>query len=250
MSKGFSLSAKLYLGFGSVLVISAALGVFAFTRLLIINKASAAITQDCLPGILSISKVNSLAKDNLRWTNGVILADTKAEVAAEEEKIKANVLLVEKSFKEYEASIVLPKDRELFEATKAPLAEFRSVRNEVVALAEEGKKDEAEAMLKTRLRPAFQKFEESINALVDFNVRNSDDESVKITAAIASAKTGIALGLLLAMALGASIGIFLSRSISNALNRVINSLTEGSEQVSSASTQVSQSSQQMAEGAS
>jgi methyl-accepting chemotaxis protein len=250
MFKNLGLSAKLYLGFASVLAIATALGVFAYTRLVKINQASTTITKDCLPGIISISKINAINKDNMRWTLASILAENKTEFQAEGEKIKANVQLVEAATKEYEATITLDRDRQLFEATKQPLAEYRKLRGEVLALAEAGKSNEAVYLLKAGLRPAYRKFEETLNALIAFNIENSNKEGTIITEDVSSAKTGIATGLLLAIAAGAGIGIFLSRSISSALTKVINSLTEGSEQVSSASGQVSQSSQQMAEGAS
>ena len=250
MFKGFGLSAKLYLGFGCVLAISAALGVFAYTQLVVINTSSEAITKDCLPGVISINKINALAKDNMRWTLVAILAENPAEVAIEKEKIKTNIEMVEKARKEYEASITLPKDRELFEATKGPLDEFRKARGMVVALAEAGKNKDAEAELKSQLRPAYAKYEKTLIDLIEFNIQNSEMQSTKIQDGVSSAKSGIVIGLFLAIGMGAAIGIFLSKSISSALTKVINSLTEGSEQVSSASSQVSQSSQQMAEGAS
>ncbi|MBW8015100.1 MAG: hypothetical protein FVQ82_02865, partial [Planctomycetes bacterium] len=49
--------------------------------------------------------------------------------------------------------------------------------------------------------------------------------------------------------LGLGIGIFLTRSITKVLNRIVSSLTEGSEQVTSAAGQVSSASQSLAEGA-
>ncbi|MDQ3000946.1 MAG: methyl-accepting chemotaxis protein [Fibrobacterota bacterium] len=250
MFKGLGLSAKLYLGFGCVLAVSAALGIFAYTRLVVIEGAANAITKDCLPGVISINKVNALAKDNMRWTLVSILAETKAEVAVEMEKIKANVELVEKARKDYEATITLPEDRELYELTKGPLAEFRKNLKMVLALAEAGKRKEAEEELKSQLRPAYSKYEKTLIDLIDFNIKNSDKQSARIQEGVSSAESGIIIGLILAIGIGGAIGIFLSRSISSALTKVINSLTEGSEQVSSASGQVSQSSQQMAEGAS
>ena len=51
------------------------------------------------------------------------------------------------------------------------------------------------------------------------------------------------------MILGLSIGIFLTRSITKVLNRIVAALTEGAEQVASASGQVSAASQSLAEGA-
>jgi len=52
-----------------------------------------------------------------------------------------------------------------------------------------------------------------------------------------------------AVASGLLIGIFLTRSITKVLNRIVDALTEGAEQVASASGQVSSASQSLAEGA-
>jgi methyl-accepting chemotaxis protein len=250
MFKNLGLSAKLYLGFASVLVITAALGIFAYTRLVMIKGASDAITKDCLPGIISINKINSLNKDNMRWTLAAILSGNPADVNVEKEKIKANAQLVEADFKDYEATVASDRDRQLLEATREPMAEYRKLRIEVLALAEAGKRDEAYALMKQSLRPAYKKFEETMDALTAFNVSNSATQSTRIDNGVASAENGILMGLLLAIGMGAAIGILLSRSIASALTRVIDSLTQGSEQVSAASGQVSQSSQSMAEGAS
>jgi len=65
-------------------------------------------------------------------------------------------------------------------------------------------------------------------------------------------KLGATLSTLLTLVgiiLGIALTFFITRSIMKPINRVIGSLTTGSEQVSSASSQVSASSQQMAEGA-
>jgi methyl-accepting chemotaxis protein len=250
MLNGFSLSAKLYLGFASITLIAAALGGFAFTRLVAIDKSVASISTDAIPGITVMNQVNSLAKDNMRWTTAAILAENKAETDVEIEKIRQNVEVVNKLFKEYEAGIWDARDRELFEATKEPLTAFREIRKEVLTLAEAQKSKEAVTELKTRLRPAYKKYEESIEALVDYNVKSANQESAQVMGMVHAAKTGIVMGLTLALALAGLIGFFLSRSISSALNGVISALSAGSQQVSAASSQLSQSSQQMAEGAS
>jgi len=250
MFQGKSLSAKLLFGFAAVVAIATMLGVFAFTRLIAIDKSAKAVTGDCLPGVISINKIASLAKDNMRWTTSAFLADNAAEVGIEEEKIRINVEASNAEWKDYESTIIQPKDRELCDAAKGPMEEMQNRRKEVLDLLKLGKKDLAEVALKTRLRPAFNKYEEAVQALVDFNKRNSDTEGAAISSAVRSAKSGILIGLALAVAFGAGIGIFLSRSISSALNKVIATLSSGSDQVASASNQVSQSSQQMAEGAS
>jgi methyl-accepting chemotaxis protein len=57
-------------------------------------------------------------------------------------------------------------------------------------------------------------------------------------------------GLLLTILVGIALAVFISRGITRAVNRVIEGLREGSEQVASAANQVAQASQSMAESAS
>jgi methyl-accepting chemotaxis protein len=67
---------------------------------------------------------------------------------------------------------------------------------------------------------------------------------------LGSASTAMLFGLGAALAIGLTMAFFLTRSISGPIRRVISGLTEGAEQVASASTQVSSASQSLAEGAS
>ncbi len=67
---------------------------------------------------------------------------------------------------------------------------------------------------------------------------------------LGSAATITLVGLVVAVLVGIFLAIFLIRSITGPINKVIDGLQTGSEQVSSASGQVASASQQMAEGAS
>jgi len=68
--------------------------------------------------------------------------------------------------------------------------------------------------------------------------------------ALASASTIMVIGLIVAMIVGLLLAYFITRSITAPLQRVIDSLRAGSEQVSSAAGQVAESGQGLAEGAS
>jgi methyl-accepting chemotaxis protein len=151
----------------------------------------------------------------------------------------------------YQSTMVLEKDRQLFEVAKTTREKYVKLwTTELLPLSRAMKTKEAMEVYKAKVDPAFQEFYAAAGNLVIFNKENGETSGTRITKDVSSATTGIVIGLIAALALGASIGIFLSRSISTALNVVIQSLSSGSEQVSSASSQVSQSSQQMAEGAS
>ena len=65
-----------------------------------------------------------------------------------------------------------------------------------------------------------------------------------------TSSTVMMIGLVVALVTGVALAIFITLSITRPINRVIDGLTEGAEQVASASEQVSSSSQSLAEGAS
>ncbi len=251
MFKGMSLSAKLYAGFGAVLLIAVALGAFAYTRLVTISTESNLMTNDCWPGLYMAEEIQKRSQQNIFLTSDHLLASDKADqerVEGEMLKLKAGI---DKSLADYEGTITTAEDKELFGKIAPARAKFLAIRNQAVLPPSRlGKLAEAQAAFKHQLQPAFDEYLAVCQALVELNKRNGDGIGVEITHATSAAKSGILFGLLAAVAMGASVGIFLSRSISSALNQVITSLSSGSDQVASASNQVSQSSQQMAEGAS
>jgi len=250
MLKGSSLSVKLYMGFAAVLAIVAALGTFAFTRLVKINGESNAITTDFLPGIYMAEEIQKKTQENIILTSKHIIADDKQEMDGIEAEIKGVGLEIDQLLKDYEVTITTEKDREAFSKIPAAREKFVSVRNQdVLPLSREGKPKEATVAFKQKLQPAYVAYMEACQTVVNINKEGGEIGGKQIMASVSAAKSGILIGLLTALAVGAAIGIFLSRSISSALNRVIESLSEGSHQVSTASNQVSEASQSLAEGA-
>jgi methyl-accepting chemotaxis protein len=251
MLKGMSLSAKLYWGFGVVLMVATALGSFAYVKLIGIKKEQQLITTDCLPGVYTIGELKSQVISVLLGTNEVIRSTDPAEITNDLKTMDEIVAKTEQTLVEYEKTITRSEDRNFFNTIKSTREVFMNIRtNEVIPLVKARRFKEAEDIMNSKGNQASDKYIAAIQASVDDNKSSADKAGERIERAVSSAQTGIIAGLVIAIALGGSIGIFLSRSISIALNKVISSLSDGSEQVSSASTQVSQSSQQMAEGAS
>jgi methyl-accepting chemotaxis protein len=80
-------------------------------------------------------------------------------------------------------------------------------------------------------------------------LKETSDLSDVAAISLSRASTIMIVGLVCALIIGVVVAIFITRSITKPINRIIAGLTEGSEQVSSASGQVSSSSQSLAEGA-
>jgi len=81
-------------------------------------------------------------------------------------------------------------------------------------------------------------------------LKDTTDAAARAANLLSSATTTIVGGLALAILLGAGLAFFITRGTNGVLNRVAASLSDGSRQVVSAASQVSGSSQSLAEGAS
>ena len=245
------LAGKLYFGFGAVLVVQLLLGGFLYQRLGSVESLEKIITADCLPGMAAVARIQVLARENFELVPEHIMAkDAKARETAEARMLAIKVDL-DKALAEYEGTITQADDRALF-STIAPLrASYLNARNTAVfPLSRAGKVEEANQAYINLLRPEFQKFAKVIGDLSDWNEHHGEKTGALIKASVKAANQGLITGLGVAIVVAGLVGFFLSRSIANALKRVIGSLESGSGQISSASGQVSQSSQSLAEGAS
>jgi methyl-accepting chemotaxis protein len=226
------------------------LGLFAYVQLRGIDKHAKSITADAMPGIQFTLRLQMASQENIALLLEHILSDAKVKEPLEA-AMAENGKEISKILEEYKKSIIDSKEKDLFEAIGPAREKYVAARNDyVLPLSRQLKTDEALASFKAHFMPVFTDYLTAVEKCVAYNEANGQRYGAEITSAVGMASKGILIGLLLALSVGAAIGIFLGRSISSALNKVIGSLTEGSEQVTSASGQVSASSQMMAEGAS
>lgn len=247
--KNWTIGKRIIFGFATLLAVSAALGLFAFTRLIAITTQSHRITQDCLPGVYYVGQIDAINQANYTLTHRWLLIAQPADRAAIEAEMKANSDKLSELYKNYETSITLPRDRELYDAVMTARAPYTEARKAVLAA---GKSENSAAqidLLKSRLDPAYQTYRAAIRALVDFNKVNGDDAGTMIMAAVASAKTGIFTGLAIALALGVAVAIAIIRDVNRALRQIAMTLQGGSSEVAAAAGQVATASQTLAHGA-
>ena len=97
---------------------------------------------------------------------------------------------------------------------------------------------------------SFSKSETLLNKIVNINQVAGETASEDARGQASFLNAASVVGLIIGVALAMGLGIMISRSINKALTRIVNGLTAGAEQTSSASEQVSSASQSLAQGAS
>ena len=241
---------RLAAGFASVLLLAVSVGMYAFVQVRTIAAEAEVIATDSMPGLYLISQAESTTKDNLGLVAQHIMSQDAQEMAGFEAEAADRGDKIDALLAEYEKTITQPRDRALFDAIAPLRAEFLRIRDkQVVALSRAQETAEATSVLRTTLRPAFDRYVGALRALADYNKANADATGAEIQATVGSASTGIVTGLALVVLLGCGVALFIVRGTNGILRSAVVDLREGAEQVVSAAGQVATSSQSLSQGA-
>jgi methyl-accepting chemotaxis protein len=130
------------------------------------------------------------------------------------------------------------------EATREAANKYKAVLNEFLANWIELQKVGADRTI------AGNTVLEACAATADAGMKSTNTTSADAVTSLSSSKLVMIIGLFVALVVGCVVAYFITASITGPINRVINGLSEASDQVASASGQVSMASQTLAEGAS
>ena len=241
---------RILTGFAVCITITAALGLFTYWRIKVIDTHATTIVKESLPGIANAGTIEA----NTHRSGSLVLQHLLAENKQDMEKIEAQIHATtegnNKAYKELEATITSQSERQLYDAAITARAAYSAARNKILASSREGKKKEALELYHDEFVPPFDKLVEMTIALNDANRKSAVEDSDQIANAVGNGKTGSVVGIMAAVLAGAALATLITRAVNKALNRIAESLSSGSQQTSSAAGQVSSSSQSLAQGAS
>jgi methyl-accepting chemotaxis protein len=241
---------RVVLGFASITLIAAVLGAFALLELTKIGRISLGIANDALPGTALSGEIAMMTEQNRGLLLEHVIADNEKQFADVEERITDTRTRLDDVVKRYEATITLDADRQLFATVTAARADWSATREAVMSLSRAMKPKEAMEAYTNKAYPAFRKMRTAVAAMSEFNQKNGEAMGVATQASVNSGKTGVSIGIGCAIAISVLLGVLIVRSVNKVLNRIANTLGEGSAQVAAASGQVAAGSQSLAQGAS
>ncbi len=242
------LGTKLYSGFGVVLCLMVIIVAIGITRLHAINEEVVKIVKDANVKLL-------LANDMIDEMNIIAIAVrnivlTRVDNVKSEEKQRVGDARVKFQETSEKLSKMVKSDRgkELLTNVRMKQDAVKPITEKALVLAMDNNAEEATLVLMNELRIPQQKLLEGIAALI-----GHQEESTRKTAEEAAANYATARTLLigisaLAILAGLGLSFFLTRGVTLTLNKVIEGLSEGAEQVIAASGQISSATQSLAEG--
>ena len=244
------LGTKLWLGFGSMLVLVAIVTFIGTSRMDLLSEKANRVVQVRMPQMNMFYEIMKDYDVIARSARNIALTSDEGDWQKQKENLaKAKTELTD-TLNKLEPTLTTDKGREMFAGLKETLTAVVKLSEKAVALGVANKAEEAgDVIINEILAPQSKMLQQ-----LDSFVRNGEELSLKDGEASAqAASSGKALLLSLGAAasvLGLLMAFFITRSITGTIGRVVDGLTEGADQVASASAQVASSSQELAEGAS
>ena len=249
--KNMKLGVKLIGGFMVIAVITLIVGVLGITQINKIEKADAAMYEENVTGMAILGDLNDTYL-SMRVAILYVLVDKFArgnDVSNASDSFKAidqkGMALLEK----FDRTVNDPESRKLLDAFKADSAPYNAARDKTIQATIAGKQDEAMAGL-AQTAEIGKKMTGTLAGMISRTdeLAKQRAENNQAIAGRANWIAGIVTGLGILLAMG--IGSLLTLSTTRPINHVVEGLSDGADQVASASNQVSSSSQQLAEGTS
>ena len=212
-----SIGQRISAGFAAVIAIAAALGIFAYTRIGVIDAGATNLAAHRLPSIYLAGQVQNNAQANV----GLVLRHVMSKDAQEMGRIEAELASRSANnstlLPQYENLISSEKGRALFDELKAARTPLNEARDQAVALSRSSKKSEAAAVFEQRMIQHNATYMDAIANMTSFNRASADEDSREIAAAVATSRTAILIGLAAALIVAVGITVFVVRSITRPL---------------------------------
>ncbi len=246
------LSTKIVSGFLAVSLVSLIIGIICTIK---INSMAAADTAMYELNTRPLGNIGE-ASTQFQTMRG-LLKDmfigkflTNRDISNYTIKIKEIDGLVQEELRKFEQSTRAEGMQGAMESLKSVLGQYYPIRDKVLNLVMDGKKDEALFVLNGEGVAISRQAEAAIKKLFELKIgkagERAGDNAIVAHEAVRFAWIASGIGTLFALVLGVCLAMMITRPI----DRIVRGLSEASCQVAAASEQLAGSSQQLAEGAS
>ena len=251
--KDVKLSTKLISGFiciACIIVVGGAVGWYGIYQT---ENALKDVNKIGLPGVQALATMKE-AQTSLRVAErSLLIPEFMSNETLKNRQLdnaEASLKQMEDASKIFEA---LPKSNEqatLWNSVKTSWESWKKDYNQYLDLMKSNKKQEALALTNGALRDSFLTATKNVDELIALNLKECKENGTKTESAADKIKLLASGGTMCGVLLTVAFGIFFPLMITRPLNRAIEGLGGGAEQVVSASSQVAAASQSLSDGAS
>lgn len=173
-----------------------------------LRNIAKSIAYDTMPGLSYGGEITSKLAQAQSKTGQMITSKTKGEEKEAFQEMQEFSRDADKYLKTYEDSIYEPEDRANYNVVLQKRSRYNQIRQNVMALLDQNKKEEALMLARANLRPAYFEYIKAGETLIKYNLEQSKirgDKIIRMCYITQIAVALLAMGLFIA---GFSIGFF------------------------------------------
>ena len=188
---------RLYLGFLLTIVMLIAVVVIGASRLAVLNSEINMTVNDRYPKIYTLNEIIKGVNFQARNLRNLLIMSDEADLRAEMENIRQSSVEISKDMEKISSSLHNPKARDLLQKTLDARTAYAPLRDSMIQLINDGKKEEARDLLLKDVRPRQLAYLNALEDLIRFQeqLMNESAKETKDTAESAS-QLMIAVGVL------------------------------------------------------
>ncbi|PYB73593.1 MULTISPECIES: methyl-accepting chemotaxis protein [Pseudomonas] len=201
------------LGFGIMALLVVALGGFALQQMTNMRQQSEQVDNNWLPSVISVGR---MTQDMLRIRALTLRLLVNTDPAAQQQN-RARIDEVKgglsKAQSHYDALIVLPEERTLFDRYQGLERQYMTLQGQVVQLATDGHVQAAAALVNGEMNQLADQMTATLNELIELNNHQANSATDLAEAVYNGAKVWVGVLLVIALSLTVVLALALTRSI-------------------------------------
>ncbi|CAI8777536.1 Methyl-accepting chemotaxis protein PcaY [Pseudomonas chlororaphis] len=220
--RSLNIAPRAGLGFGLLALMVFGLGAFALLQMSNMRAQSDEVDNNWLPSVMSVGEMN---QDLLRvraLTMRLLLNRNPQALAQNESKLNEIKRGMTVAQKRYNALIVLPQERVLFDRYKAAEKRYLEHQNQVMALSQQGRVEDAVAVVNGEMSQLADELAGTLNELVALNRHNANLATELARAVFSNAKVWVVVMVVVAGLMTIVLALLLTRSIVLPLSQSLN----------------------------
>jgi len=230
MFKNLRIGARLGLGFGAVLILTAVLAATSHNRIAILNGELEAMLQDRVPKILWVQEV--VEQNNLiaRATRGAMLVSKADEMQKELDRVPEARNKVSEAIAKLEKTTTSEAGKKVLGNMVDKRKLYGAELDRFIELAKTGKRDDASAQLMGPFRRAHNDYHAAASAVIDFQMQRMKNAGEEAQSSAKQANLLIVSLALVSFVIGVALAFWITRSITRPITEAVetaNALAEG-----------------------
>jgi len=201
------------LGFGIMALLVVALGGFALQQMTNMRQQSEQVDNNWLPSVISVGR---MTQDMLRIRALTLRLLVNTDPAAQQQN-RARIDEVKgglsKAQSHYDALIVLPEERTLFDRYQGLERQYMTLQGQVVQQASDGHVQAAAALVNGEMNQLADQMTATLNELIELNNHQANSATDLAEAVYNGAKVWVGVLLVIALSLTVVLALALTRSI-------------------------------------